>query len=348
MNTASTPNASRQDVIDPHGPDSYLYCLGTWIGYTITLDKYPDQVLWTRNGIRGRSRVWLDITTMCVYDCNGPNANKKNNARIVVRHGEHSDEELPPIVEPLLNAEQRGWEISCNNTTIKLDHGIRGRQAMLVGPDGTIFFGVGPNYGMVYEGVKMPMNAQSVSASHQVTASTNQTRKPAMSLQAISAQLATANIKHIVVSGYGDARSIKTILTYLKALDNAYNGMGLLVSSVKKQQFFASKLKLVVKGIKNVLPAKIGKAYSANLITAVCTVADKLVDVYSENGWDLSGHLEDEIARLKTMSDDLKHQTGKTVDAIKVNDTLDAMVKLVRGGISVMSDPDTHDTLETF
>ena len=169
-----------------------------------------------------------------------------------------------------------------------------------------------------------------------------------MSLQAISAQLATANIKHIVVSGYGDARSIKTILTYLKALDNAYNGMGLLVSSVKKQQFFASKLKLVVKGIKNVLPAKIGKAYSANLITAVCTVADKLVDVYSENGWDLSGHLEDEIARLKTMSDDLKHQTGKTVDAIKVNDTLDAMVKLVRGGISVMSDPDTHDTLETF
>lgn len=168
------------DVIDPQGPDPYLYCLGTWTGYTITLDKYPDQVLWTRNGIRGRSRVWVDITTMCVYDYNGPNANKKTNARIVVRYGEHSEEELPPIVEPLLDAEQRGCEITCGNRTIKLDSGIRGRQAMLVGPDGTIFFGVGPNYGMVYEGVKMPMNAQTVSARHQVTASTNQTRKPAM------------------------------------------------------------------------------------------------------------------------------------------------------------------------
>lgn len=139
---------TKQDISDY----PYQYVRGKRSGYSIRLDN-SESLLWTRNGIRGTSPVYVDVTTMDVYNATGPYALQQTNAEIVVRDGAHDENELPPVQEDLVKGVWKGWEIETadGRKFKRLNSGIRGSCDVLVSPDNRIYMGTGKNYGLRME-----------------------------------------------------------------------------------------------------------------------------------------------------------------------------------------------------
>lgn len=138
-----------EPICDPSNP---RYVLGNQGGYSITL-KSNNHVLWTRTGVRCRSNaVYVDLVTRAVYEATGPHALKKTHFEVVVRDGQHSDEELAPIVEPLIWGEQYGDVVTMQDGRVfKSQSCIKGRQAIVMGPNNKAYLGNGLLFGKPIE-----------------------------------------------------------------------------------------------------------------------------------------------------------------------------------------------------
>lgn len=160
-------------ICDPSNP---RYVLGNQGGYSITL-KTNNHVLWTRTGVRCRSHaVYVDLVTLAVYDATGPYALKKTHFEVVVRDGQHSDEELAPIVEPLVWGEQYGDVVTMQDgRKFKSSSIIKGRQAIVIGPNNKAYIGQGSLFGKPIE-LTAISNSVTASMHKEVTA---MAKKPA-------------------------------------------------------------------------------------------------------------------------------------------------------------------------